>query len=136
MSKELDRLTLHRQIVEGKLAIPSNEATRASLSQHLARIDAQIEQLTRPREKRDPLAREHTFRALERELALRAQYKRWSKYWTPQERRNHRERIREARLYADEGIRLPKWKPLSMEELAILKERLAVVLAKYARVPA
>ena len=127
MSKELDRLTLHRQIIEGKLAIPSNEATKESLSRHLARINAQIQRLTLPREKPDPL---------ERVFDLQAQYKRRSKYWTPQERRDQRKRIREARVEADDGIRLPKWKPPSAEEFAALKARLAIVLTKYARVPA
>jgi len=38
MSKELDRLNLHRRILLDKLAIPSNEATKASLQRHLDRV--------------------------------------------------------------------------------------------------
>jgi len=127
MSKEIDRLTLHHRIIEGKLSIPSNEATRAALSQQLRKIDAQIERLTNPRkepEKPDPL---------EREFRLKAQLKRYGKYWSPAERKAQRRRIRELREEADDGIRLPKWEPPTPDEFKVLKERLAVVLAKYMR---
>jgi hypothetical protein len=73
---------------------------------------------------------------IERELALKAQRKRFGKYWSPERRQEYKERLRELRLEADEGIKLPKWKPLSDEEFAACKERLKVILAKYARVPA
>ena len=48
MSKELDRLSLHRSILMGKLAIPSNEATQRSLRNHLTRVEGHIEALLHP----------------------------------------------------------------------------------------
>ena len=52
MSKELDRLNLHRGILTGKLALAQrmacNEATQASLRAHLGRVEAQIDRILHP----------------------------------------------------------------------------------------
>ena len=48
MSKELERLSLHRQIIQGKLAIPSNEQTQRVLRDHLRRVEGQIEAILHP----------------------------------------------------------------------------------------
>jgi len=57
---EFKRLTLHRQIIKGKLSIPSNEATRAVLTEHLQRIDQGMRRLF-PVE-RDPWQAEQTLK--------------------------------------------------------------------------
>jgi hypothetical protein len=127
---EFKRLQNHRTILQGKLAIPSNEATRASLGAHLARVE---DKLSRHMDAAFIEAdRERNADPIGRELDLRAEHKRYGKYWSRERREEYREELRDLRVEQDTGIRLPKWTPPAPG----WEERLRAVLAKYARVPA
>ena len=54
---ELARLNLHAEILRGKLALPSNDATRASLMAHLARLESRIARTPRAAVRREGPAR-------------------------------------------------------------------------------
>ena len=128
---EFDRLRLHRSILANKLTIPTNEATQASLRAHLGRINHQLgKHIHAAMPKPEPF---------EQALALKAEKKRFGRGWCPDRKVQCRQRLRELRYEQeckDLGITPYKWKPLSDDEFAVCKERLAVIVAKYARVPA
>ena len=129
MSKELDRLSLHRSILLGKLAILSNEATQRSLRNHLTRVEGHIEALLHPVSK----AEREQDRLDEQQAAI------WRQIHF--NRRTHRpgnrelqKRLRQVR----EGIE--PWQPLSWpppkEFIEETRANVQRIMAKYARVPA
>jgi hypothetical protein len=150
MSKELDRLNLHRQIITGKIAIPSNEATQRVLRDHLARVDRQIDAILHPvtKEQREQERFDEQEAAIRRRIHFNRRNHRPGK-------RELRGRLREIRLCQDD----PYYAQLAKKERAEEKvmharirqavaegrqqelideatARVRAVLAKYARVAA